>query len=67
MNAFKNYYALLFPTCYKGEGIVGTLLDVMVVGVQVIASDGKYNKEFVNERNGVLFETSGNTKITIKR
>lgn len=43
----KNYYALLFPTYYSGEGFAGTLIDAMNAGVPVIASDWRYNRELV--------------------
>lgn len=45
----KGYFALLFPTYYKGKGFAGTLIDAFSVGVPVIASDWKYNAELVNE------------------
>lgn len=47
VSVVKNYYALLFPTYYEGEGFAGTLLDAMYAGVPVIASDWKYNREIV--------------------
>lgn len=47
VEVLKNYFALLFPTYYKGEGFAGTLLDAMAAGVPVIASDWKYNSEIV--------------------
>lgn len=51
----KNYYALLFPTYYEGEGFAGTLIDAMSAGVPVVATDWKYNKEIVREGiNGKL-------------
>ena len=53
----KQYYALLFPTFYSGEGFAGTILDAMAAGVPVVASNWKYNSEIINNRNGVLFET----------
>lgn len=43
----KNYFALLFPTYYEGEGFAGTLIDAFAAGVPVIASDWKYNAEIV--------------------
>lgn len=43
----RNYYALIFPTYYEGEGFAGTLIDAMAAGVPVIASDWKYNTEIV--------------------
>ena len=53
----KSYFALLFPTYYKGEGFAGTLIDAMSAGVPVIASDWKYNSEFVVPgKTGVIIE-----------
>ena len=46
----KSYFALLFPTYYRGEGFAGTLIDAMSAGVPVIASDWKYNSEFIIEK-----------------
>lgn len=57
VEVIKNYYLLLFPTFYEGEGFAGTLLDAMAAGVPAIASDWKYNSEIINANNGLLFET----------
>ncbi len=43
----KDYFALLFPTYYNGEGFAGTLIDAMAAGTPVIASDWKCNGEVV--------------------
>ncbi len=51
----KNYFLLLFPTYYSGEGYPGTLLDAFSAGVPVIASDWAYNSEIVNNKLGFLF------------
>lgn len=45
----KDYFMLLFPTYYKGEGFAGTLIDAMAAGVPVIASDWRYNSEIVKD------------------
>lgn len=45
----KDYFALLFPTYYDGEGFAGTLIDAFAAGVPTIASDWKYNSEIVND------------------
>ena len=56
VEVLKDYFALLFPTYYHGEGFAGTLLDAMASGVPVIASDWKYNTELVKEgQTGLLF------------
>ncbi|MDU6807958.1 MAG: glycosyltransferase [Clostridium sp.] len=54
----KNYYALLFPTYYEGEGFAGTLIDALASGIPVVASDWRYNSEIVEEDvTGFLFKT----------
>ena len=55
VEVLKNYFALLFPTYYEGEGFAGTLLDAMAAGVPVIASDWRYNPEIVNEKTGYVY------------
>ena len=63
----KNYFALLFPTKYKGEGFAGTLLDAMAAGVPVVASNWKYNHEVVvpNE-TGVLIDDCDKVKLAVQ-
>jgi len=54
----KDYYGLLFPTYYEGEGFAGTLIDAMAAGVPAIVSDWKYNTEIItNGVNGIVFKT----------
>lgn len=57
VEVLKDYFALLFPTHYEGEGFAGTLIDAFSAGVPVIASDWKYNVEVVNERVGYICST----------
>lgn len=60
----KSYFALLFPTYYDGEGFAGTLIDAMSAGVPVIASDWKYNSEFVvSGKTGVIIENCNAAKL----
>ena len=52
----KDYFALLFPTFWKGEGFPGTIVDAFSAGLPVIASDWNYNSEIVkNKINGILY------------
>ncbi len=37
VSILKHYYALLFPTCCKGEGMPGTVVDAFSAGLPVIA------------------------------
>lgn len=57
VDVLKDYYALLFPTYYEGEGFAGTLIDAYSAGVPVIASDWKYNAELVNQNVGYVYPT----------
>jgi glycosyltransferase involved in cell wall biosynthesis len=61
----KNYFALLFPTYYEGEGFAGTVIDAEAAGVPIIASDWKYNAEVVVDgKNGRLFPTHDVESLT---
>ncbi len=59
----KNYFALLFPTYYEGEGFAGTLIDAYSAGIPVVASDWKYNPELVNENVGVIYPTGNEAAL----
>ena len=61
VEVLKEYFALLFPTCYEGEGFAGTLIDAFSAGVPVVASDWKYNGEIVNDRVGYIYPTGNQT------
>jgi len=50
------YDALIFPTFYSGEGFPGAVLDSMISGLAILASDWQDNAEFVETgRSGLLF------------
>lgn len=56
VEAIKDYYALLFPTYWKGEGFPGTIVDAFSAGLPVIATDWNCNSEIVdNGINGILY------------
>lgn len=63
VDTLKNYYALLFPTYYDGEGFAGTLLDAMAAGVPVIASNWKYNSEVVVQNETGILVTPKNVTV----
>ena len=55
----KNYYMLLFPTYWKGEGFPGTILDAFIAGIPVISSDWNCNTEVVtNMFSGLVYPSS---------
>lgn len=56
VNVIRQYYALLFPTYWDGEGFPGTIVDAFSAGVPVIATDWNCNGEIVkNGVNGILY------------
>lgn len=55
----STYYCLLFPTYYEGEGFAGTIIDAYAAGLPIIASDWKYNSEFVKDKvNGLIHKVN---------
>lgn len=56
VDILKNYYALLFPTRWYGEGMPGTIIDAYASGVPVIATDWNANKDFIeNMSSGIVY------------
>ena len=56
VGVLKQYYAMLFPTTYFGEGFPGTLIDAFSSGLPVIATDWHCNGEIItHEKNGFLY------------
>lgn len=56
VETIKKYYALLFPTFWRGEGFPGTIVDAFSAGLPVIATNWSCNGEIVkNKKNGILY------------
>lgn len=52
----REYYLLLFPTVFEGEGFPGTLIDAFSSGLPVIATDWHLNSEIIEHgRTGFLY------------
>ena len=55
VETLKQYFALLFPTFYYGEGFPGNLIDAFHSALPIIATDWMYNKEIVHDGvHGIL-------------
>lgn len=55
--ALSNYDFMLFPTYFSSEGFPGAVIDAYVAGLPIIASDWKYNTEFVKHgKTGYIFK-----------
>ena len=65
VEVLKDYYALLFPTHWAGEGVPGTLIDAFAAGIPVIASDWNANRELVrHKKQGLLYPNEEMTSLT---
>lgn len=54
-SVLKNYFAMLFPTYFHGEGFAGCIIDAFFAGIPVIATDWLYNKDIIADGvNGLL-------------
>lgn len=47
VESINNYYALLFPTYWDGEGFAGTVIDAYFSALPVIATDWNINSEII--------------------
>ena len=55
-DVLKDYFALLFPTVFHGEGFAGTIIDAFSSGLPVIATDWHANAEIVeNGVTGIIY------------
>lgn len=51
----KNYFALVFPTFFHGEGFPGNFIDSFNSGLPIITTDWMYNKEIIKDKhNGLI-------------
>lgn len=56
VEVIRDYFALLFPTYWFGEGFPGTIVDAFSSGVPVIATDWSANKEIVEHlQTGLIY------------
>ncbi len=51
------YKFMVFPTFYEGEGFPGIIIEAYMSGLPIIASNWKYNFEFIKDNyTGLLYE-----------
>lgn len=62
VEVLKNYFALLFPTCFYTEGVPGTIIDAYAAGVPVISARWESFMDIVEENVTGLGYGFGNAK-----
>lgn len=67
VEVLKDYFALLFPTYYHGEGFAGTIIDAYSAGIPVLASDWKYNSEIVEDGYTGFIFPSQNVQALVEK
>lgn len=65
VDSLKNYFIYIFPTHHFGEGFPTTILESMMAGVPVIATNWMYNSEIVEHgKTGYIY--NNNKKDALK-
>lgn len=55
VETLQEYFVLLFPTYYYGEGFPGNVVDAYNTGLPIIATDWLYNSDIIEDGvNGIL-------------
>lgn len=64
INTLSEYSLMLFPTYYEGEGFPIAIVECMLAGVPVIASDWHFNSEIViNNQTGYVYSLENKDEI----
>lgn len=67
LTVMSKYDVFVFPTEYSGEGFPAVLVEALMVGLPVIASDMNYNGEIIKDSiNGFLFSIGSETELAEK-
>lgn len=64
VDVLKDYYVLLFPTYWPGEGLPGTIIDALSAGLPVIAREWTYCREILtHQETGYLYGSDQPEKL----
>lgn len=57
MTVLKEYYMLLFPTYWNGEGMPGTIIDALSAGLPIIARRWEFCDDMIDDMlTGLVYE-----------
>lgn len=65
VETLQEYFALIFPTYYYGEGFPGNVVDAYNTGLPIIATDWLYNSDIIKDGiNGILVPIQSPKKLS---
>lgn len=57
IKVLSNYYCMIFPTYYRGEGMAHTIIESFMAGLPVVATNWRFNSELITDKQtGFLFD-----------
>lgn len=60
----SKHYLMIFPTYYSGEGFPIALIECMIAGLPVIATNWHFNSEIIdNDITGIIYDKNGTLKL----
>ncbi|MFF2447140.1 glycosyltransferase [Neobacillus sp. NPDC058068] len=64
VDVLKGYFALLFPTHYKTEGVPGTIIDAYAAGLPVLASNWDSANQIIDHgKTGFIYDFMQKSKL----
>lgn len=67
VTALKDYYMLLFPTYWNGEGMPGTIIDALSAGLPIVARRWKFCDDMIDDMcTGLVYEFDQPEKLEEK-
>ena len=67
VTALKDYYMLLFPTHWNGEGMPGTIIDALSAGLPIIARRWEFCDDMIDDMyTGLVYEFDQPEKLEEK-
>lgn len=65
INVLSEYYLMLFPTYYPGEGFPIAIVECMTAGLPVVATDWRFNSEvIIHNKTGIIYSKEKGESLT---
>lgn len=63
-DVLAQYDMMLFPTYWDGEGFPGVVIDAYIAGLPVLASDWNLNKNYIDDKTGIVIQHHRTDQLT---